>query len=302
MRTTYRGLFWPAVLILVGALALLANAGVISSDRLGLLVDLWPLILVVIGAELIARRALQGTAGEVAAVLIVLIAVGGALAYVALAPNPAQTGSLSATAPGGGIENPSLEVDVGAATINVQGGSPEGSLYRATIDYSGPRPEVNFDKASGRLKISQGNTSFGLFRSNRFTLKLLIDSSLPWTIVTNSGAATETYDLTGVHVGSIEVNTGASRENITLGQPSGVVPISINGGALTVDVHRPAGTPTSATVSGGLVSLVADGEQHRGIGSQSWKSPGFDGATDAYRVEVNGGACTLTIDTTPSAA
>lgn len=302
MRSTYRGLLWPAVLILVGVLALLANAGVISSDRLGLLVDLWPLVLVVIGLELIARRGLQGTAGEVAAVLIVVIAVGGALAYVALAPNPAQTGNLSATAPGGGIENPSLEIDVGAATINVQGGAPEGSLYQATIDYSGPRPKVSLDKSSGRLKISQGNSSFGLFRSSRFTLKLQIDSSLPWTIVTNSGAATETYKLTDVHVGSIEVNTGASREDITLGQPSGVVPISVNGGALTVNVHRPAGTPASATVSGGVVSLDGDGQQHRGIGSQSWQSSGFDGATDAYRVEVNGGACTVTVDTTPGSA
>jgi hypothetical protein len=302
MRSTYRGLLWPAVLILVGVLALLANGGVISSDRLGLLVDLWPLILVVIGLELIARRGLQGTAGEVAAVLIVLIAVGGAVAYVALAPNPAQSGSLSATAPAGGIENPSLEIDVGAATITVLGGASEGSLYQATIDYSGPKPEVSLDASSGRLKISQGSSSFGLFRSNRFTLKLLIDSSLPWTIVTNSGAATETYNLTDVHVSSIEVNTGASREDITLGQPSGVVPISVNGGALTVNVHRPAGTPASASVSGGVVSLDADGQQHRGIGSESWQSSGFDGATDAYRVEVNGGACTVTIDTAPGSA
>jgi hypothetical protein len=299
MRNQYRGLFWPGVLILVGVLALLANAGVISSDRLSLLVDLWPLILVVIGLELIARRGLQGTAAEVAAVLIVLIAVGGALAYVALAPNPVSTGSLNSTAPVGSIDHPALEIDVGAATITVQGGAPEGSLYQATIDYSGPKPEVSLDTSSGRLKISQGNSSFGLFRSTRFTLRLKIDSSLPWTIAANSGAATETYNLIDVHVGSIEVNTGASRENISLGQPSGVVPISINGGALTVNVHRPAGVATSASVSGGVVTLDADGEQHRGIGSQSWQSSGFAGATDAYKVEVNGGACTVTIDRNP---
>jgi hypothetical protein len=302
MRTHYRGLLWPAVLILVGLVALLANAGVISSDRLSLLVDLWPLVLVVIGLELIARRGLQGAAGEMAAVLIVLVAVGGALAYVALAPNPGGTGSMSASAPVGNLEHADLEIDVGAATITVQGGAPEGDLYRATIDYSGPKPQVSLDTSSGRLKISQGNTSFGLFRSNRFTLRLLIDSSLPWTITTNSGAATDTYNLSDVHVGSISLNTGASREDITLGRPSGVVPISINGGALTVNLHRPAGVAASVRVSGGAVSLAADGETHRGIGSQSWQSSGFGGATDAYRVEVNGGACTVSIDTAASAA
>jgi hypothetical protein len=51
-----------------------------------------------------------------------------------------------------------------------------------------------------------------------------------------------------------------------------------------------------------VVSLDADGEQHRGVGSQSWQSSGFDGASDAYKVDVNGGACTVTIDTTPGSA
>lgn len=302
MHNHHRGLFWPAVLILVGLVALLANAGVISSDRLSLLFDLWPLILVVIGLELIARRGLQGAAGEVAGVLIVLIAIGGALVYVALAPNPNGSGSMSATAPVGSLEHASFEIDVGAATVTVQGGAPDGVLYQASIDYSGPKPQVSLDTSSGRLRISQGNTSFGVFRSNRFTLRLLIDSSLPWTIATNSGASTDTYNLADVHVGSIDVNTGASREDITLGRPSGVVPISVNGGALTVNLHRPAGIAASVRVSGGAVSLDADGEQHRSIGSQSWQSSGFDGATDAYRVEVNGGACTVTIDTTASSA
>jgi len=45
----YRSYFWPAVLILIGLVALLVNAGVISTDRLALLANLWPVILIVIG-------------------------------------------------------------------------------------------------------------------------------------------------------------------------------------------------------------------------------------------------------------
>src|SRR5258708_39207531 len=85
----YRSVFWPAVLILVGVIALLANAGVISTDRLSLLLDMWPLILIVIGLELIARRGLQGATADLAAVLLVVIAAVGALAYIALPPIPA---------------------------------------------------------------------------------------------------------------------------------------------------------------------------------------------------------------------
>jgi hypothetical protein len=290
----YRSYFWPALLILIGIVALLVNSGVISTDRLALLADLWPVILIVIGLELIARRGLPGQAGEVAAVLIVLIAAGGAVAYVALAPNPSSTGRLDSHATVGNLDHAALEIDAGASTITVTGTSSlEGDLYHATIDYAGPKPEVNLDRSSGTLSISQGNTGFSVFQTRRFTLDLQINSSIPWTITSNGGASTETFRLGSVRLKSMEINTGASSEDITLGTPSGVVPISINGGALTVNLHRPPGTGASVNVSGGVVSLNFDGRQNHAIGNLQQSTAS---GTDTYRVEVNGGGCTVTMD------
>jgi cell wall-active antibiotic response 4TMS protein YvqF len=295
----YRGFFWPAVLILVGVIAFLANAGLISTDRLALLVDLWPLVLIVIGLEIIARRGLQGAAGDVAAVLIVLIAAGGAIAYVALAPNPGTTHTLDASAPLGSLGHAAVEVDVGAATITMSGDSSlEGKLYQAHIVYSGRKPDVSLDRSNGTLNISQGNNGFA-FQARHFTLDLQLNSSIPWSITSDGGASTETYKLGAVHVSSMDINTGASREEITLGPPSGAVPITINGGALTVHIHRPAGVGATVTVSGGAISLDFDGHQQHAIGSL-----GDSASTgpDTYRVEVNGGACTVTIDTAAASA
>jgi hypothetical protein len=294
----YRGFFWPAILILIGVVALLVNAGVISSDRLGLLFDMWPLLLIVIGLELVVRRGVKGSAADVAAVLIVLLAVGGALAYVAFAPNPSTTGKLDAKAPLGSLDHASVQVDVGAATISVVGSPLEGDLYRAHIDYSGAKPDVSFDRSNGSLQISQGDSGFA-FRSRHFNLRLEINSSVPWKFVANSGASTDTLKLGSVHVSSIEINTGASREDITLGPPTGTVPITIDGGALTVHVHRPSGAGASVVVSGGAVSLDFDGHQNRGVGTV--QEAGGSG-TDMYRVEVNGGACTVTVDTSAASS
>src|SRR6202795_5287550 len=116
----YRSYFWPAVLILIGVIAFLVNSGVISTDRLSLLFDLWPLILIVIGLELLARRALPGKNGDLAAVLIVLLAAGGAIAYVALAPNPTTSGNLDSHAALGNLDHATLEIDAGAANITVK--------------------------------------------------------------------------------------------------------------------------------------------------------------------------------------
>jgi hypothetical protein len=290
----YRSYFWPAVLILIGIFALLVNSGVISTDRLNLLFDLWPLVLIVIGLELLARRAIPGQPGDVAAVLIVLLAAGGAVAYVVLAPNPATSGNLVSHAALGNLDSAALEIDVGAANVTVTGTSAlEGDLYDATIDYTGPKPEVNLDRSNGTLTISQGNTGFGLFVPRRFTLDLQINSSIPWSITSNGGASTETYKLASMPLKSMEINSGASREDITLGTPSGVVPITINGGALTVNLHRPPGVGASVNVSGGAVSLTFDGRQSHAIGEVQ-QSTGS--SSDTYRVGVSGGACTVTMD------
>jgi hypothetical protein len=291
----YRSYFWPAVLILIGVVAFLVNSGVLSADRLNLLFDLWPLILIVIGLELLVRRAVPGQNGDVAAVLIVLLAAGGAIAYIALAPNPSTSGKVDSHAPLGNLDHASLEIDAGAANITVTGTSSlEGDLYQATISYSGAKPEINLDRSDGSLTISQGNTGFGMFQTHRFTMDLQINSSVPWTIASNGGASTETFNLASVPLKSMDINTGASRENITLGAPSGVVPITINGGALTVNLHRPAGTGASVSVSGGAVSLTFDGHQNHAIGNLQ-ESTGS--GTDTFRVEVSGGACTVTMDT-----
>src|ERR1700680_2807398 len=276
-----RTFFWPALLILIGVIALLVNVGAISSDRLYRLADLWPLILVVIGLELISRRALQGAAGNLAAVLIVLVAAVGAIAYVAFGPSiPGGTRTLDTSDAVGNLNQATLHVDVGAANMTVTGSGDIGAdLYRAHIEYSGSKPDISLDRSTGDLQFSQNNP-FGVFGSRRFTIDLQLSSAVSWNFNINTGAASDTFRLSALKVGSIDLNAGASREDITLGPPTGAVRITVNGGAVTVHLHRPSGTEASVQVSGGAVSLVADGQRFGGIGDQSWQSSGFNGASD----------------------
>src|SRR5207247_914633 len=113
MRYTYRyrSFFWPALLILAGVVALLVNTGQIPVERLAQIIDLWPLILVVIGLELIVRRTVHGVAGDVAAALIVLLAIGGAAAYVAVGPAPSAMHALDASDEVGGLTAATAVID-----------------------------------------------------------------------------------------------------------------------------------------------------------------------------------------------
>ena len=296
-RYQYRSFFWPGILIVVGVLALLVNSGLVPAERLDRLVDLWPLILVVIGLELLVRRALQGPAAEVAAALIVVLAIAGAAAYVALGSTATGTQTLDASGKVGNLDHATVQVDAGAANITMQGSSTLGSdLYRAHIEYTGRKPDVSLDGSSGDLQISQGSGSSFFFQSHRFVLNLQLNSRVRWKITVDSGDATDTLNLSSVHVTGIELNTGAGREDITLGAPSGTVPITLDGGALTVKVHRPKGVAASAAVSGGAVSLTFDGLQSHAVGSVTRQTSDYGGASDRYQIEVSGGASNVTVD------
>src|SRR5713226_7177998 len=298
MRPRYRGLFWPSVLIIVGVFALLINARVIPVERLDRLADLWPLILIVIGLEIVARRGLQGATAELAGVLIVLVAIGGAAAYVALGPSiPVGIQSLDSSGKVGGLSQAAVVVDAGAANITMQGSSSLGDdLFRAHIEYTGHKPSVSLDESSGDLNISQSNTSRFFFQSRHFVLNLQLNSSVPWKIGVNSGASSDSFQLSSLHLTGVDLNIGASHEEMTVGPPIGRVPITVNGGATTVIVHRPKGVAASVSVSGGAASLTFDGRQSHAVGTVTAQTSDYNRATERYEIQVNGGASKVTVD------
>ena len=292
----YRGLLWPAVLILIGAVALLVNTNVIAADRLYRLGDLWPLLLIVIGLELlVTRMPISASVSAVAAALILLVALGGSIAYVAAGPPvPTGTQTMDRSAPAGNLDHGSVDINVGGATLKITGANLAGDLFRSHIEYSGPAPGVSVERSTGRIEISQ-NSGFHFFGPQRFALDLKLSTTVHWTIAVHSGAANDAYDFSKLDLTSLEDDTGASREDISLGTPKGEVPIDINGGALTVKLHRPSGTAADVSVSGGAVTLNFDGHVQRAVGSVSASTAQ---SSDTFTVRVNGGACTVTMDTT----
>jgi hypothetical protein len=293
----YRGLIWPAVLILLGAVALLVNTNVISADRLYRLGDLWPLLLIVIGLELlVTRMPISANASAVAAALILLVALGGTVAYVAVGPSvPTGIQTIDKSAAVGNLDHGSVDISVGGATLKITGADLGGDLFRSHIEYTGPAPGVSVARSTGHIEISQ-SSGFHLFGPQRFTLDLKLSSSVRWTIAVHSGAADDTYDFTRLQLVSLEDDTGASRQDISFGAPKGNVPVTINGGALTVHLHRPNQTAARVNVSGGAVSLDFDGQHQRAVGSISAGTE----AGDMFSIRINGGACTVTMDASAS--
>ena len=78
----YRSLFWPMILIGVGLVWFLSNIGAIPSFNPLALINLWPLLLIALGLDL-----LIGRRSPLVGLLIGLGTLGAAVAILLAAPN-----------------------------------------------------------------------------------------------------------------------------------------------------------------------------------------------------------------------
>ncbi len=253
-------IFWGIVLVVLGVLFLLSNLDININWSI-----VWPVVLIALGVWLLVAR---------------------------VGPGGASAGLDSAEARDG-LTKAKLEVAVGSGRIDVRSTDLGDQLYRTHIEHAGTAPEVNLDRATGTVRISQRLDWFAGAR--RLRIDTQVSDAIPWEITCNTGAIRGDFNLSTTSITAFECRTGASQLTLDLGAPKGIVPVRIEGGALTVNLARPAGAAVKVAASGGAVQLRGDGSHQDGIGSRDWRSTGYDAATDRYDVTVSGGALRVNI-------
>jgi hypothetical protein len=103
-------------------------------------------------------------------------------------------------------------------------------------------------------------------------------------------------DLRLVALRSFELAGGASRVELTLPRPAGVVSIRITGGMSIVNIHRPPGVAARLILKGGARQIVLDAQRIKGAGNLLLETPGAGSAAARYDVEITGGASRVALD------
>ncbi len=291
-------LFWGLVLVLIGGLALLFNLGLLLPEQLSRVVGLWPLLLILVGLQIVLARLLPRTAAAISLSILAFLIVAGSVGYVVTAP-PARQAHRAITISGSAGGPATLHVELGAANIKIDAGAVPGGIATGSIDYTstfGQAPDVRWDQRTRTLDVSHSMSGGPFFAPNSpDRLVLTLDSSTAWTIELDSGASTATLRLDSASLQRLTVNGGADTVDLTVGSPSGRVPVAIQGGANRVNIARPAAAALHVVMNGGANSLSVDGHDQGGaIGSVSWSSPNYP-AADAFEVTVDGGANRVTI-------
>ena len=148
----YASFFWPVILIGVGVIALLVNAGRLEINNLWGLLNLWPLLLVLAGIDLIFSRRLPALGGllglALLGVVIWMLLQGSvpawagdriAIGSLQVHTSPAEMVRDRYTEQRNGAESMMVDLDLLSYDTEVSS-LPAGSaeLFDATIDHVGP--------------------------------------------------------------------------------------------------------------------------------------------------------------------
>lgn len=280
--------FWPLLLVSVGAGLLVAQTGSVSAAALGRLAATWPVFLILGGISLALRRYLSP--GHAALVLVAAFVAlgGGATLYAVAGQEMGGTRTVEASMPRGEVNAASLIVNASAVTLHVTVGDTGGNLFVARVTGgSGARPAVHVDAVTGVVTIDADNRDWWPFSTRSATVTVTLSQDVGWSVNVNAASVDGTMNLDGA-ARTIEVNAAADNLGLELASPSAAVPVQLNGAAIATHISVVEGVPIRVSASGLGVSIAVDGRSWSGIGEQTWSDPDYSGAVNSYDISANG--------------
>jgi DNA-binding MarR family transcriptional regulator len=196
------------------------------------------------------------------------------------------------SAPLGSAQSGRVVFANGASRLILRAASGMDDLYRARFE--GPVPKV--EVADGTVTFRYPRRFSGLFEWRSRSGEVTLNAAVPWEVEVRGGAYRVEADLSGLKLTSFVWTRGLSDVDLTLPEPSGVVPVRLSGGASEVNIRRPAGVEARLSMKGGVSKLTFDEQSFDAVGGTlRLQSPRHREAPDRYEIEVSGGASKVTV-------
>ena len=280
---------FPLVLIALGIAVLLANAGYLTGVSWRQVAQLWPLLLVLFGVDLLLRPR-----SMLAAVIVEVALIGAAFVYLAATPIPSGANAINT----GPFTSQESVLRVGASSLSLTLGYGAGDLTVKAGPTAAVMPELVMVKSTHEdidLQWNVGSSGSAIVNAKGvgpdFVIggatrawDVTVPSDMPVALTLNLGAGDFDIDLSSVLLTEATVNNGASNLEIALPRANGNVPVTISTGASSVDLRVPAGVEYRVRVTGGLNTISGPQE-----------SSGYSTAVNRLTIAISSGVSSITI-------
>ncbi len=262
-------MFWGAVLILAGILALLSTLGILTINIWALF---WPLFLVALGVWILwgsvwARRGGVGAEAE------------------------------QASLPLNGASRARLAVRHGAGRLSFAGGAAPDLLFSGTF---GGGLDLNQrtagDMLDAELRVpTQGWMWWGPWGPwNTLDWDVRLNENVPISLNFNTGAGESRLDLSNLRVTDLVLKTGASATTLTMPANAGMTRADIETGAAALNVQVPSGVAARIRVRSGLAGISVDSQRFPRQGDL-YLSPDYETAANKLDMDIQTGVGSVDI-------
>jgi hypothetical protein len=298
----------PLILIVVGGVFLLENAGMLPRNTWQSLWRLWPVVLVLVGLELLVGQRIPWVTLLGLAIVVLALGVAASTYTGFQGPAGAETRGRTIETALDGARQAAVTVRFGAGELKV-GPMASGEPNRlASMTYDGPeaeglRPIYTVHGDTGRLEYRLdgwrgGPPNFGPFfgtNPNNTRMEVSLNRDVPIsTLTVQGGAADAELDLRELRVTNLDLAIGAATTEVRL--PSSIRTVHVSGGAATITLHVPDNLAASITHRGGLSALEVNENRFPPAASNRYQSPNYDQATERVDIQLETGVTSIEID------
>ncbi len=297
MHTHRPSIIGPLIIITIGVLLLLANLGYLPLTFWEQAARYWPLILILIGLEIIFGRRSFLAALAIIALWVALVA---GIVWLSFTPSGALIGSAATTTdavsqPLGDVKSAEIKLNLGLSLTTIKALTAESSdLVSGTFTHSPDLKIVKTYNVSGNAGLlslrEEGNVFVGNPKSQ---LDLALTSRVPLRLTVNGGVGRGVFDLTELNVTAMDFDAGVGSIQVTAPK-TGVMTLRVNGGVGSLAVIIPQGVAARIRVNTGLGGTSVDPSRFPKVGDV-YQSADYASATNRIDVDVNGGVGSISV-------
>jgi hypothetical protein len=274
-RRGQRGVTLAIIMIGAGVAILLSSLGIISFSWSDLF-RYWPVLLILVGLDIIlGGRSAFGSlllAGVAIAVIAGLIFWADALPSDSISGGPSFGGSsetinASFAEPLGNVNAVDTTLELGIGEIYLE--ALEDSSNVVEGEYSGPgwlsyNVDYQENNGEGTLVVKQeGKEGFNFPDGDHdLTLDLFLTGLVPMDLTINPGVSEADFDLSGLDLTSLDINGGVGEIHITLPEDSQIETVDVEVGVGEVYLYPPGDSEAldigEINVSGGVGSFEVE--------------------------------------------
>jgi hypothetical protein len=289
------------ILILLGILFLLQNAGVLNLeiDRIW---QLWPLFIIAVGLSLMSVRG--WLASSITALFIVgALSLAGLVAFGVLTPGSDRATTNKTVeierkniAASETTQNASISIKDGAGNITIRSSDTvplvKASLESNVMDLSQTSRTVN-GRQSVELIVenNDGRWWSGDFKND---LNVTLTESLPLSLAIDSGASNINANLTNVTLSRLDIDAGASNLDVMLGSKSDALNVEFDAGMSNIKFKVPKSSGIRLVIDSPMSNL--DIPELNKINDDTYESANYSTADKKINFDGNMGMAKFSIE------